>query len=648
MYSRSLSGKLKDRERRVLEPERPIVGEDWRRPEPELAHSIIAPRGIGLARSALRWVLIAAVIFFIGAAGFFAYYFSIGGGSLPTSAGNIDIAITGPSQVPGGEPTQLQIVVTNRNQAALQLADLVITYPNGTRSVTNLPQNNTYSCSSREGATSTPYGLERQRICLGTIEAGGRRQGTVSAIFAGGSGEAVEVKVDLEYRLAGSSALFVASSNYQTVLSSSPVSISIEGNTETVSGQLVQFTATIASNANTPVKDVLLSLGYPFGFVFSSATPAPTRASIWELGDLSPGQKREVVIRGTLTGESGDERIFRFSVGTRGSPQDQSITTLLSDNSFKMQVSQPFLGLAVSVNKSSAAGAIVSPRENVNVVVNWQNNLSTAITDAVLVAKLGGIQIDGATVRSTDGFFRSTDNAVLWDKTTTNGALANLPAGAKGTVSFSFQVPSSDVLKSILNPSLTISVNAAGKRVSETGVPQNLQATASQRVVVASDLQVTAQGLYYANPFVSVGPLPPKAGTETTYAIVFSLTNTTNKIENAKLIATLPSYVRWIGIYSPSSENLSFSQGDSTVTWNIGTIEPGVGLGGLPPRQAAIAIGFTPSTSQIGQEPSLLQGISFSGTDAATKAAVTRAVKNVTTNIIGDPGFSPVNATVVR
>ena len=71
-------------------------------------------------------------------------------------------------------------------------------------------------------------------------------------------------------------------------------------------------------------------------------------------------------------------------------------------------------------------------------------------------------------------------------------------------------------------------------------------------------------------------------------------------------------------------------------------------MDGALPRQSAIAIGFTPSTSQIGQEPPLLQDIKFSGVDSATKQAITRTVQSVTTNIIGDPGFSATNATVVR
>lgn len=634
MYSRTLSEKLKERPRRQMDEIRPVVDEEWHHSEPGPAASVVAPRAVQLIRRALRWLLLLAVVFFIGAVGFFAYYFTLGSGSIPSSARNIDITISGPPQIAGGEPTQLQIIVTNRNQAQLQLAELVISYPQGTRSPTDLSTD-----------------LSSQRIPLGTIEAGGRRQGTVSAIFAGSGGD-IQVIVDLEYRLEGSSAIFVATSNYQTALSSSPLAISVQGNTETISGQPVEFTTTVTSNANTTLRDVLLTSSYPFGFTLSSTNPKATRSvgggHVWELGDFAPGQKRTVTIRGTLAGGSGDERIFRLNAGTRKSLEDETITTSLADASFKLKISDVFLGLGISVNKSSNGNAVVAPNGRVNVIVSWKNNLPTVVQDAVIVARLQGLAIDGSTVISSDGFYRSSDNVVLWDKSTTGGELSSLSAGAQGTVSFSFQIPGSEDLVGIKNPSITITVNAAGKRVSEDGVPENLQATASQHIVVASDLSVTAQGLYYANPFGSTGPLPPQADKETTYAVVFSLTNTTNKVEGGKVTATLPPYVRWVGIYSPASEALSFNQNESTVTWNVGTVDSGVGLNGSQPRQAAIAIGLTPSASQIGQEPVLLQDIVFTGIDASTGTAISRSVQPITTSILGDPGFSATNATVVR
>lgn len=635
MYSRSLSPNIKDKPRRILQPGESPVGDDWQRREESVPGFTTAPTGIGLMRLILKWFIGAAIAFFIGAAGFFGYYFIFGGGSSPASPGNIDISVSGPLQISSGEPAELQIAVVNRNRTSLLLADLVVKYPKGTRSPTDLITD-----------------LPSQRIPLGSIESGGRRQGTVSAVFAGVEGDRGLIVVELEYRLEDSSAIFVATSQYPFLFASSPLAISIEGNNETVSGQPGEFKITVASNSDTPVKDVLFTASYPFGFVMSGAEPAPRNAgtNIWLLGDFAPGARKTIVIQGTLSGESGDERIFRFTAGTRKSETEQSITTALADYAHHVTVSRPFLGLSVLVNREAASsgGAIVAPGESVTVTIAYQNNLQTAINDAVIVARLGGAELDGATVRSTDGFYRSADKAVLWDKSTTNGALGTVAPGARGTVSFSFQVPNDETIQSMRDPHLDITVHAAGKRVSQAGVPETLQASSVQTLRFASDLQLAAQGLYYTNPFGSVGPIPPKANTETTYAIVFNITNTTNKIENAKVRATLPSYVRWVGIYSPSSEKLIFNPNDSSVTWDVGTIEAGAGINDTLPRQAAIAIGFTPSTSQIGQQPPLIRSITLMGTDASTKMSVTKTTSDVTTNIVGDPGFSAANAAVVR
>ena len=81
MYSRALSEKLKARERRELSGEREVVGEEWMRSEPQLSPTNVAPRGVGAGRFALYAILVAAVLFFLGAVGFFGYFFFIGGGA---------------------------------------------------------------------------------------------------------------------------------------------------------------------------------------------------------------------------------------------------------------------------------------------------------------------------------------------------------------------------------------------------------------------------------------------------------------------------------------------------------------------------------------------------------------------------------------
>ncbi len=668
MYSRSLSGLLKERPRRVLGQAGDNVGDDFlkqvdQRQDVEQGQAtgpLIASEAVGFARTALWWLMGAALLFFVGAMSFFGYYFLLGEGKFGASSGNIEILVTGPQQVEGGAPTQLQVAVTNKNKVPLEVAELIITYPSGTRSSTDFVTD-----------------LPTQKISLGAIGAGETRRGTVSAIFAGNERESIDVSVELQYQIQGSNAVFVSSGTYGTTLSSSPLSLAIEGNKEAISGQPIEMKIEISSNSSSKVGDVLFEVQYPFGFKFTSASPAPNRDGLWEIGDLDPGQKVPVTIRGILTGEQGDDRIFRVSVGTRRSVKSTSIETVLAKNVFPIAISKPFLGLTVSVaggestsvapdtgsfqSMTGGVGAnlVVAPGDDVHVSILWQNNLPTAINDVVIAARLSGLSIDGSTVRTKDGFYRSSDNIVLWDKSTSDGVLAKLTPGARGAVGFTFKVPGSSELAGVVNPKLDISINAAGKRISETGVPESLQSSVTKRVAIASDVGLVAQGLYYANPFGSVGPMPAKAGKETTYALFFAVTNSTNEIKEARMTARLPLYARWI--YRPTSENIRFNQTDGTITWDIGTIAPGVGLNGTAPRQAIIAIGFTPSVSQIGQEPPLLQDIELWGIDtvkaeeklksnpgAQIAPELLRSAKDITTNIQGDPGFSSANAAVVK
>jgi hypothetical protein len=634
MYSRSLSPNFRARQRRTLDGDMSDVSEDWHKQEAELKGTMVAPRIVGVLRGAMRWLGVTSVAFLIGAVGFLAYYFTIGGGSTSVSTGNIEVSISGPSRVSGGEPTELQVTISNKNKVGLEIADLIIEYPPGTRMSPNIPTD-----------------MPRQRISIGTIKSGGVVNVPVRAVFAGAEGKQAILKAQLEYRVIGSSAVFVASSaDYTISFSSSPITVTIDGNTETVSGQPISLTMTVKSNSTAQIKDVLLSVGYPFGFSLSSANPKQVSPGLWELGDMTPGGTFRVSLNGTLAGEPGDERVFRVSAGTRKTKGSANLDTSFGETSYRIAISKPFLGLAVSVNKSTGGSVVVTPGGDVDVSVSWKNNLTTEITDAIIVARLSGLTIDGSTVKTNDGFYRSSDNAVLWDKITTSGILASVASGGSGTVNFSFRMPSSDALQALKNPKLVITVHAAGKRLSETGVPESLQSTASQTIKVASDLGITAEGYYHQNPFGASGPLPPQADKETTYAILFSITNTTSKIKNAKLSAVLPNYIRSLGptMYAPFSEKITFNQGDGSLTWGIGDIEPGVGVNGAPPREAAIAIGFTPSTSQIGTQPVILKDITLSGTDDATGASVSRTAANVTTNLLSDQGFSPTEAVVVR
>ncbi len=634
MYSRKYGDEIGPRARRTLEPEQSAVPEDWQHEERHEEvrtplEMLTRPSAPSRVRSALKWILLASVVFFLVSIGFFVYYLFFGGGA-SISARNIDIAINGPAQIAGGELTNLEISITNRNREALVSSQLVVSYPPGTRL-------NPDGCSSQSCT-----------IQVGTIAAGASTVVQVPAIYEGGAGQHAAVTAELDYHLSGSTSVFTASSEYDFVFSTSPLSIAVTGNTQAISGQPMQINVTVSSNSSEGIPNVLLSMSQPFGFKLTSANPAAQQNGVWNLGALNPGDVKTVQINGVLSGQINDSRVFNFVAGTASSTSG-SIDAPLGQTSLDVSIAQPFLNLGLTVDNASSTGAIaVAPGDVVSVNISYKNNLSSAISNAVIVAHLSGLAVDGTAIHADNGFYRSTDNSVIWDKTTTGGAFSSLASGQGGTVNFTFQVPSSDQLSGIQNPSLSVAVSAAGQRLGESGVPENLQSTASQKIAVASDLQLAAQGLYFTDPFGATGPLPPVAGQETTYAVTFSITNTTNKITDAVLTADLPPYVRLVGNhYAPATEHVNFANNTGTFTWSVGDIAPGAGLGGTQPRQVTIEVGLTPSTSQIGAIPALLQNITLSGTDSATGASIQKTAPDVTTNIIGDPGFEAINAKVV-
>lgn len=632
MYSRSLSSKLSTRGRRELHPIDYHVETDWEPPEEPTQGLFTAPRMIALTQKAMWWVLAGAVVFFIGAVGVFLYYFTVGSGGTVAAPGNIDIVIRGPTTVIGGEPAQLQVIVTNRNQAALELADLIVKYPDGTRSPTDFIAQ-----------------LPQQRISLGTIEPGGRRQGTVSAVFIGKEGEHENIHTELEYRVENSNAIFVADKDYAFTFASSPVSVALETNAEAISGQRVLLTARVSSDSDVVLRDALFDMEYPFGFSVESRTPTPLSGDVWALGDLRPGEDHVITVRGTLKGQEGDERVFRARAGIRKDPKGKAIDVALAESLRHVGIARPFIGLGLTINTDDTSEAVsVAPGETINVAVPWVNNLETRITDAVIVARLSGLPIDKNSVKTPDGFYRSTDNTVLWDKTTTRGALEVLEPGERGIVSFTFQMPNDQALLNVREGSLDIAIHAAGKRIAEASVPETLQSSISRTLKLASSVKLVAQGFYYSNPFGSVGPLPPKVDDETTYAVVLTVINTSNKIKNAKVAAQLPPYIRWIGVYSPAQEHLSFNTQNGGIEWDIGDVAQGAGVKEVPARQVAFAVGFTPSTSQIGQQPDIVRNLVLTGIDTFTGKPVSVPVNAVTTNLVDDPGFSALESNVVE
>ncbi|MBI2049215.1 MAG: hypothetical protein HYT29_02175 [Parcubacteria group bacterium] len=255
--------------------------------------------------------------------------------------------------------------------------------------------------------------------------------------------------------------------------------------------------------------------------------------------------------------------------------------------------------------------------------------------------------LEKTSVAVQGGFYRSIDNTVIWDKTSV-AALGEIAPGADVRLFFSF-APLSPLFTGvrIKNPVLALDVVAEGKHLGGDGIVKDVRIETAQIAKINSDVRLTQRAAYYEGPFPNLGPVPPKAETETTYTVFWTIVNTANDMQGVTVEARLPAYMRWVGAVSPSSENLLYDPDSRMVKWQTGEVLAWRGVASLP-SEAAFQVGFLPSVSQIGRAPVIIEEAVFSGTDEFTKAVLSARSPAATTELTTDSKFQAGNGAVIQ
>ena len=550
---------------------------------------------------------LASVAFFVVAAGGAAFYF-LGGGNF-VSPQNIDLEIIAPSLVDGGSQVDLQVIVTNRNSSSLILTDLVITYPTGTRDPKD-PQK--------------PLQADRQSV--GAIASGQAVKRTSSAILYGQEGSTQLVHVALEYSLAGSNAVFVREGDVSMTIGSSPVSVSVATPESVTAGQPFSLDVTVQSNSQETVEDVALEAQYPFGFTVASATPkADSGTTLWHLGSLKPGASTVVRIVGTIDGQDGDQRVFRFLTGSEDDLTAAHIRVPFLNTPTTISVSRPFISATLAVAGKSGSQVSVSSGQSISGTINWKNNLSDSVSNIEVSLVLAGPVLDTQSVQSANGFYQSQSNTITWTSAQ-DPSLAQVAPGASGTLNFSFAtLPPGTGGVVYTNPKVTLTLNVKGTRGSEL-TPESVSALTTTDVVVGSLLSLEAQSLYDEGPYQNSGATPPRAEQPTTYTLQWTAKNSSNAIANTNVSAVLPLYVT----YKTGQTGVTYDAASRTVRWDVGELKAGTGYT-LGARTAAFQVILNPSVSQVGQTPALTGTAALAGTDRYAQIQVSAQAQGPTT-----------------
>lgn len=606
-----------DKRSPVKEFESPSVEEKWQTPELDemLKHERIPPK----ISHFMKKVFIFAFLFFIAAIGVAGFVFL--GGANFVSSKNVDIGVLGPTAISAGEVLELGVTISNTNNADLEFANLSIQYPQGSRNPDNTAESLTYTKDN-----------------LGIVGAGAETVRNMRVVLLGFSGEIKEIKLSVEYKVKGSNATFYKDKVFEITIGNAPITLTVESPRSATSGESFTTVLSVTLNSTDVLKNVVLKAEYPYGYSVIDATPsAAIDNNLWILGDLPPGSRKTVSIRGQLIGENMEERTFRFYVGVSdGGSASSNLKILIVSQLDTVVIDRPSIGLNVLFNGKNVPTYIAPAARPISTSVRYQNNLPDKLLNPRLEVSLSGAVLDKLSVTAgSNGLYDSGSSKIVWNLTN-NFGLSELAPGEGGQVILRFSsLPSSSLPAGAHDVTLNFSIMG----IPVDAVEQSPVVVNETRTVrISSQVNFSSEVLRSLGPFANHGPIPPKVGVETAYAAVFSVDNTRGDLVDAKVTASLGQGVSWLGASSFTSEDISYDSLSNTITWNMGMLSSDTGFSSAT-RELAFQIALTPSLGQIGTAPSLVTGIVFSGRDALTGNMVTVNNSPLTTRLTSDPAF---------
>ncbi len=525
------------------------------------------------------------------------------------SAANIDMTADITPNIEGGEATPLILTLRNRNTAALEGASLTLLYKQGI------------------GSQDEQEKIQEKRE-LGVITSGEYKKQDFSVVLYGSEGEARSLVVKLEYKVAGSNAVFNKVINTQVVLRTPPIGVAIDGPDKISVGQNGTYTFTIKNNSATTSLPSLLTLTLPNSFTIESTSPKSiARSSSWNIKSLASGEQDQVTITGSFNGKQDEVATIQAKIG---SPGENSATIGIVYASYIKDVtlrSSP-LTLDVSLLSENGGSDTVKYGDRVTLTLAYANASLQALENVSLKLQVSGDAAVYNTINPTNGYYDSLAKTITWDKATVPD-LAVLAPNSHGVL----QVIIPIVGKGVNSPTLKATfVGTAGIKEFDDVVT-----TISKTWGVQGSATLAASTQYKNSSFQNSGPVPPEPNKETTYTTHLSVT-AQNTLSSAKVSFTLPAYVSWRGVTSDQAA-VTYDTRTRTVAWNIGALAEG--------KTSSVDIGFIvkPSQSHVGQSPAITSGIILDADEEVSRAHLHTVLSPLSTAIKGETW--PENPSIV-
>ena len=569
-------------------------------------------RRFSLAGSGFKIAMVFLALLAVGAIAVFGYLYSRQDGLFDVR--EVKVFIYGPENISTGDEVSFSIVYKNDSNVVLRDAELIFEWPE--RSVLSIDE--------------VPAGSLSVKYDFGTIVPFQEKTAVMKGRIFGLRGEEKVVKASFSYRPENTDSAFEDSVTASVKIAATPLAVKLNVPDQAVSGKELSLLLEYQNQSDADFSDMSVKLLYPSGFNFVSADPAPTSENnIWKLGDIKGRTNGLIKINGSFSGAQGEVKSMYAEIG-QFDGNDQFISYAGTESRTGLASS----ALVVFQTVNDSRDYATNPGTVLRYKIRYKNTTNYQISNAVILAEIDEKYVNIKSLNISWGAFDARTNSIIWNSIGVPD-LAVLDPKEEGDVSFSINVKPVFLPKDFSDKNLTI-VSAA--KITSATPPEQLAGLPIEgedrlEAKINTQFSFNEKAYYQDGVIQNSGPVPPKVGERTTYAISWQLTTTINDVDDLEVIAVIPPTVEWTGVVSPADADIKYNPENGEVKWRAGKVLAGTGIF-MPVRKVDFQVAFTPALVHVGDLINLLSNAVLKGTDSFTGMKIERTASQVNSDLL--------------
>lgn len=539
---------------------------------------------------------------------FYFYYFA----APVFDKNDVRVSVVGPKTISSGDLISFKTFFRNDSDVPLKNSKVIFEWPEG---------------SSFEGVVSTKA-VQSEKI-LGILMPNQEKILIFEGRIYGEKADVKKVKVTLGYNPGETADYFENIEEFEMGIETIPIFLNITLPSQVVGDKEAEIKVEYINQSEASFADMEIRAEYPASFEFASSDPNPATASnIWQLGTIEGKESGTLTIKGKFKGAEGERQLVSIDIG-QAKPQAEFIS--FANSLAETQIASSALMVFQTVNGSRDVS--VSWGDTLHYKISYRNTTDNQISNVVIIAQVDEKYVNIKSLNIPWGSFDGRTNSIIWNQAGVP-ELSVLDPKEEGFVNFSVKLKPEFTPASPSDKNLEIKTFV---KIASGSLPEDISGLPGEDqdelgVKVNTILGFKTNSYYKEGPIMNFGPLPPKVGEETSYAISWQIVNTTNDIKDVEISATIPPNVRWTGIIDPPDAGISYDRDRGIITWKPGVVFAGSGFF-IPSQRVDFQISFLPALVHVGQVFNLISKATMIGSDLFTGASLSRVAPAIDSSL---------------